>query len=111
MTDIETHIIVPADHPSLAGHFPGHPVVPGVVLLEGVLESLRRSVARPVELVAVVSTKFLQAVGPGVALDVRIKLNDEPNGHIKARFAGSHAGLPVLEGSLLLRTDVEERAP
>lgn len=25
---------VPSDHPSLPGHFPGHPILPGVVLLD-----------------------------------------------------------------------------
>lgn len=31
------------DHPSLPGHFPGRPIVPGVVLLERVLEAIERS--------------------------------------------------------------------
>ena len=31
---LETTIEIPAEHPAFAGHFPGRPVLPGVVLLE-----------------------------------------------------------------------------
>ncbi|MEZ5436242.1 MAG: hypothetical protein R3E67_06880 [Pseudomonadales bacterium] len=32
---------IAADHPSLAGHFPGNPIVPGVVLLDHILASAK----------------------------------------------------------------------
>lgn len=30
---------VPAQHPALAGHFPGNPIVPGVVILDAVISA------------------------------------------------------------------------
>ncbi len=33
---------IAADHPALPGHFPGHPLVPAVVILDGVLAQLVR---------------------------------------------------------------------
>ena len=33
-------VFVPADHPCLAGHFPGHPLVPGVVILDRVIAAI-----------------------------------------------------------------------
>jgi 3-hydroxyacyl-[acyl-carrier-protein] dehydratase len=32
--------IIPADHPCLPGHFPGQPIVPGVVVLDRVLAAI-----------------------------------------------------------------------
>lgn len=32
---------VPATHPALPGHFPGRPIVPGVVLLDAVIAAAR----------------------------------------------------------------------
>lgn len=58
--------VVPADHPAFAGHFPGHPVVPGVVLLDYALllagqwlQAAHWSIAQ---------AKFLWPVGPSEAL-------------------------------------------
>jgi 3-hydroxymyristoyl/3-hydroxydecanoyl-(acyl carrier protein) dehydratase len=31
---VEWAVVFPADHPALAGHFPGNPIVPGAVLLD-----------------------------------------------------------------------------
>lgn len=67
---------VAADHPALAGHFPGHPVLPGVALLTLVMQALA---ARP-ELAARVGArpcidqaKFLAPVGPAAVLQVHLR--------------------------------------
>lgn len=39
---------VPNDHPALPGHFPGRPIVPGVLLLDQVLTRLSSALGRPV---------------------------------------------------------------
>ena len=59
---------IPADHPAYAGHFPGRPILPGVVLLDAALHALaaRGGVqAGPVQLK---SAKFLSPALPGEAL-------------------------------------------
>jgi 3-hydroxymyristoyl/3-hydroxydecanoyl-(acyl carrier protein) dehydratase len=105
MNDIVSHASVPQDHPSLAGHFPGRPIVPGVVLLDLVFDSIRSEFAESVNLQSIVSAKFLQAVAPETRVDMHIKLTpDEHPGRIKARFTASHANATVLEGSFMLAT-------
>lgn len=55
--------LVTADHPSLPGHFPGAPLVPGVMLLEQVALALRAW--RGERLARVVDAKFVAPLLPG----------------------------------------------
>lgn len=61
---------IPADHPALPGHFPGRPIVPGVVLLDHAIAALGASLNRPLDTWRLASAKFLSPVAPGEALDL-----------------------------------------
>ena len=41
MTTFEQPLRIDAAHPALPGHFPGQPLVPGVMMLEQVARALR----------------------------------------------------------------------
>ena len=56
--------LVPADHPSLPGHFPGNPIVPGVVLLDHVVDAIE-AVHGPLATLRLPQVKFLQPLRPG----------------------------------------------
>jgi 3-hydroxymyristoyl/3-hydroxydecanoyl-(acyl carrier protein) dehydratase len=43
MTATRAPLCIPADHPSLPGHFPGQPIVPGAVILAQVAALAGRS--------------------------------------------------------------------
>ncbi|BAO91779.1 acyl-coenzyme A synthetase/AMP-(fatty) acid ligase-like protein (plasmid) [Caballeronia cordobensis] len=61
---------VPAEHPALAGHFPGHPIVPGVVLLDHALDAIGAALGRRFDACRIESAKFLSPAAPGEALDI-----------------------------------------
>ncbi len=102
--DGETALCIAADHPAFAGHFPGMPILPGVVLLDAavhVLTQAMRASSLPAEgCVPVVcqigSAKFLSPVGPGETLT--ITCSSTPSG--STRFDISGGGRKVVTGTL-----------
>jgi len=96
-----SEVVVPSDHPSLAGHFPGRPVVPAVVMLDAVhsaLSGILQSRARPA-LRSIRVAKFLQPVLPGQRIEVRFKLDATQS---RATFEGWRGTVRVFEGSFIL---------
>jgi 3-hydroxyacyl-[acyl-carrier-protein] dehydratase len=67
--DHELKLQAPLDHSSYVGHFPGHPIVPGVLLLELVCEAIAGGPPR-----VIANVKFHRAVKPGEFFTVRYEL-------------------------------------
>ena len=63
---------IPPDHPSLPGHFPGRPLVPGVLLLERVLEAIEATHG-PIGALRLPQVKFLQPLLPGEVADIALE--------------------------------------
>ena len=68
MTSAEYSWSVPLDHPAFAGHFPGQPIVPGVVLLDQAILFAEQLIGAPVTQWQIGNAKFLSPVGSGEAL-------------------------------------------
>lgn len=55
-----------ADHPVFAGHFPGHPIVPGVLLLDWALAAIEADLGQSLH--ALIEAKFHSPATPADAL-------------------------------------------
>jgi 3-hydroxymyristoyl/3-hydroxydecanoyl-(acyl carrier protein) dehydratase len=63
---------IPVDHRCFPGHFPGQPILPGVLLLERVMALAQTSLARPLDECTLHNIKFSASVAPGDVLDVQL---------------------------------------
>jgi len=53
-----------SDHKIYAGHFPGHPITPGVVQLQIVHELMENHLGKSLQLIGIDDCKFLKKINP-----------------------------------------------
>ena len=80
MAEAEFSWAVPADHPAFPGHFPGRPIVPGVVLLDRAILCAEEMLGRPGLNWQVGNDKFFSSVDAEEALTFSLTL--KPSGAI-----------------------------
>ena len=62
------------DHPALPGHFPGQPIVPGVVLLDYAIRAMGVALNRSLDTCRLSSAKFPASALPGATLTLAFEL-------------------------------------
>lgn len=83
---------VPADLPFFEGHFPGHPILPGVVALGWMLAGAERFLGHPLGAVELLNVKFQVVILPGATVELAVtpKGNERLHAVIRSE-AGTHA--------------------
>jgi 3-hydroxymyristoyl/3-hydroxydecanoyl-(acyl carrier protein) dehydratase len=85
------------DHPALPGHFPGAPVVPGVLLLAEGLQQLAAQCGRSLACRRVEHAKFLLPVAPGDTIIATLHLDAAGRGSLNL-----HVGKSLVAQATLL---------
>jgi len=93
----EVRRAIMADHPSLPGHFPEAPLVPGVLILDEVLAALR-GWQTDYELTSIRTVKFLQPLKPEQQFTICLSANNADPSEIN--FCCRIEGLVIAEGHL-----------
>jgi 3-hydroxymyristoyl/3-hydroxydecanoyl-(acyl carrier protein) dehydratase len=89
-----TTIRIASSHPSLAGHFPGNPIVPGVVLLDAVVSAAEDWLGTRLSVRGLPRAKFLAPLLP------------EESARIELAIRGPRLEFAVLRGETAIASGV-----
>jgi 3-hydroxyacyl-[acyl-carrier-protein] dehydratase len=89
--------VVAADHPALPGHFPGTPVVPGVVVLDHVLRASEKWRGHALHASAIKQVKFQSALLPDQRADISLELDGTT-----LNFRVTRGEQPIAQGVFVL---------
>jgi 3-hydroxymyristoyl/3-hydroxydecanoyl-(acyl carrier protein) dehydratase len=99
----EVRALIANDHPALAGHFPGNPIVPGVLIIEEVMHAVERWRGQ-LRLKKVESVKFTAVLKPDHVFDIKLR----EQGRLHIAFECLLEGSPLASGRLEVELDAGE---
>jgi 3-hydroxymyristoyl/3-hydroxydecanoyl-(acyl carrier protein) dehydratase len=89
---------VSADHPAMPGHFPGHPVVPGALVLQCILDAAASRFPASA-ICGVKRIRFLRMIAP----EDRFSVEFDPPGASGVRFRVQTGAGVAADGQLAFR--------
>ena len=84
---LEKEIIIPAEHSTLAGHFPGHPVVPGVVIIDEIMTLINEH-NESLKLESISYMKFSLPLQSGQVCRILVNISDYDSVTIECQVNG-----------------------
>jgi 3-hydroxyacyl-[acyl-carrier-protein] dehydratase len=96
----ESQRSVPANHPSLPGHFPGEPIVPAVVILEEITAALAQWNS-DYRLAGIRTVKFLAPLRPDQLFTIALSWRHDSDDEVDVS-CGTEDGT-IVQGRLLVR--------
>jgi 3-hydroxyacyl-[acyl-carrier-protein] dehydratase len=100
------------EEPFFQGHFPGNPIVPGVLLAEAMAQTAGIAIGGPGKtflLTAIRAMKFLRPIRPREEIHFRAKRVGETGGLVQCAVEARVEGELVAEGQLILAAAATRR--
>jgi 3-hydroxyacyl-[acyl-carrier-protein] dehydratase len=106
---IKVEAQVPVESTVFEGHFPGHPLMPGVLLIESMAQTSgwliigQMRFERMPFLAAVKEAKLRSFVRPGAKLELSATLEHEGSGYAVTKASVAHEGKTVCDAEITFR--------